>query len=240
MKGYTRRYRDSGLSAFIKPAARRVGHRLTPERLVEVQGLLDGGMDLTKVSQQTGMLVTTLRKAIQAGRLRDQKKALSPSPAAEASTKSERSASDAVTPLGVATERVEERVLASLGALGAAAIRMERADDVVHAGVLCALPALLELGLLRHTHTHFQLPPGYYPPHVIFLVIALLALARVPTPEDLRYEAPGEWGKILGLDRLSQVSRRGVGGGRICQPDRAVDQRGGSSNAAGRTGHAAE
>ena len=74
LKRYTRRYRDSGLSAFIKPAARRVGHRLTPERLVEVQGFLDGGMDLTKVSQQTGMLVTTLRKAIQAGRLRDQKK----------------------------------------------------------------------------------------------------------------------------------------------------------------------
>ena len=96
-------------------------------------------------------------------------------------------------------------MLASLGALGAAAIRMERADDVVNAGVLCALPALLELGLLRHTQTHFALPPGYYPPQVIFLVVALLALARVPTPEDLRYEAPGEWGKILGLDRLPEV-----------------------------------
>jgi len=137
--------------------------------------------------------------------LRDQKKEVVPASLEEASTKSERSARDAVTPLGVATERVEERVLASLGALGAAAIRMERADDVVNAGVLCALPALLELGLLRHTHTHFQLPPGYYPPQVIFLVVALLALARVPTPEDLRYEAPGEWGKILGLDRLPEV-----------------------------------
>ncbi len=36
----------------------------------------------------------------------------------------------------------------------------------------------------------------------------MLALARIPTPEDLRYEAPGEWGKILGLDRLPEVKTR--------------------------------
>lgn len=105
----------------------------------------------------------------------------------------------------MATARTEERVWASLGAVDAAAIRMERADDVANAGVLCALPALLELGLLRHSQDHFQLPPGYYPLQSIFLVVALLALARVPTPEDLRYEAPGEWGKILGLDRVPEV-----------------------------------
>jgi hypothetical protein len=92
-----------------------------------------------------------------------------------------------------------------LGALNATAIRMERADDVANAGVLCALPALLELGLLRHSQAHFQLPPGYYPLPSIFLVVALLALARVSSPEDLRYEAPGEWGKILGLDRVPEV-----------------------------------
>ena len=76
LKRYTSRYRESGLSAFIKPAARRVGHRLTPERLVAAQALLDGGMDVAKVSEQTGILVTTVRKAIQAGRLRDQKKSV--------------------------------------------------------------------------------------------------------------------------------------------------------------------
>lgn len=95
--------------------------------------------------------------------------------------------------------------MASLGALGSAAIRLERAEDVANAGVLCALPALLELGLLKHSATHFKLPPGYYPLQSIFLVVAFLALARVSAPEDLRYEAPGEWGKILGLDRLPEV-----------------------------------
>jgi len=120
-------------------------------------------------------------------------------------TKSQRSAQDAQAPLGVATTRVQERVLASLGALGSAAIRIERADDVAQAGVLCALPALLGMGLLRHSRTHFTLPQGYYPLESIFLAMAFLALARVPSLEGLRYQAPGEWGKLLGLDRLPEV-----------------------------------
>ena len=65
--------------------------------------------------------------------------------------------------LGVATTREEERLMASLGQLAAAPIRFELASDVPQGGVLCALPALLVLGLLRHSRTHFSLPPGYYP-----------------------------------------------------------------------------
>jgi hypothetical protein len=105
----------------------------------------------------------------------------------------------------VATTRVEERVLASLGALGSAAIRLERVEDVPLAGVLCALPALLALGLLRHSRTHFTLPPGYYPLESIFLTMAFTALGRMASLEALRYQPPGEWGKILGLDRLPEV-----------------------------------
>jgi hypothetical protein len=107
--------------------------------------------------------------------------------------------------LGVATTRVEERVAASLGQLAAAPIRFEPATDVPQAGVLAALPALLALGLLRHSTAHFALPPGYYPLETVFLTIALLALARVPSLEALRYEPPGEWGRLLGLDRIPEV-----------------------------------
>jgi hypothetical protein len=61
------------------------------------------------------------------------------------------------------------------------------------------------LGLLRHSQEHFKLPPGYYPLETIFLCIAFLALGRVPSLEALRYEPPGEWGKLLGLDRIPEV-----------------------------------
>jgi hypothetical protein len=107
--------------------------------------------------------------------------------------------------LGVATTRLEERLLASLGKLQAAPIRFEAVQDVPGGGVLCALPALLVLGLLRHSREHFSLPAGYYPLETIFLAVAFLALARVRSLEALRYEPPGEWGKLLGLDRIPEV-----------------------------------
>jgi hypothetical protein len=107
--------------------------------------------------------------------------------------------------LGVATTRVEERVAASLGQVAVAPIRFEPATDVPQGGVLTALPALLALGLLRHRAEHFALPPGYYPLETVFLAIAFLALARVPSLEALRYEPPGEWGRLLGLDRIPEV-----------------------------------
>jgi hypothetical protein len=52
-------------------------------------------------------------------------------------------------------------------------------DDIPNGGVLCALPALLAIGLLRHTESHFTLPAGYYPMESIFLLLAYLALGRV-------------------------------------------------------------
>jgi hypothetical protein len=39
----------------------------------------------------------------------------------------------------------------------------------------------------------------------MFLLWALMALARIPSVEQLRYEAAGEWGNLLGLDRIPEV-----------------------------------
>jgi hypothetical protein len=107
--------------------------------------------------------------------------------------------------LGVGTTRLDERLLASMGLLQAAPIRFELVRDVPNGGVLCALPALLLFGLLRHSREEFSLPAGFYPLETIFLAVALLALARVKSLEALRYEPPGEWGKLLGLDRVPEV-----------------------------------
>jgi hypothetical protein len=97
------------------------------------------------------------------------------------------------------------RVLASLGVAVAVKPQFEPAADVPNAGVLTALPALLSCGLLRGSQRHFVLPPGYYALPSIFLLLAFLALARVKSVESLRYCAPGEWGKVLGLDRVPEV-----------------------------------
>src|SRR5262249_17150466 len=49
------------------------------------------------------------------------------------------------------------------------------------------------------------MPEGFYPLESIFLLLALMALARIPSLEALRYVAPGEWGKLIGLDRIPEV-----------------------------------
>jgi hypothetical protein len=105
----------------------------------------------------------------------------------------------------VATHDVDGRVLASLGKGGPVASRFEPCADVPKAGVLVALPALLASGLWEQTEEHFQLPQGYYQLVHLFLLVAFLALARVKSLESLRYCAPGEWGKVLGLDRIPEV-----------------------------------
>jgi len=121
------------------------------------------------------------------------------------STKSERSDSDSAAPMGQGATWDMERVAAAIGALNQAPVKFELAQDVSQGGVLLALPALLSNGLLRHTGLYFKLPPGFYGIESIFLLLALMALARIKSIEQLRYSAPGEWGKLLGLDRVPEV-----------------------------------
>ena len=83
--------------------------------------------------------------------------------AALASTLSERSLADSQAEMGYGTTRPLERVMASCGLLTSAELEFVAADDVPNGGVLCALPALLAEGLLRHTRSFYRLRPGFYP-----------------------------------------------------------------------------
>ena len=203
VKRYVKLYRESGAAAFFAPAKKRSGSKLTAEVCQQVQGLLDQGLTVPEVGREVGILSNTLHKAIRAGRLRPGKKDLSND--AIASAKSERSRADIQAPLGRATTRSLERVAASVGMLNGAPIEFELVKDVPDGGVLLALPALLLLGLLSKSREMFSMPKGFYPLESIFLLLALMALARIPSLEALRYVAPGEWGKLMGLDRIPEV-----------------------------------
>jgi hypothetical protein len=98
-----------------------------------------------------------------------------------------------------------ERVAAAVGMLEGAPIEFQRVTDVPDGGVLFALPALLLYGLLDKSREIFSMSEGFYPLESIFLLLALLVLARIPSLEALRYVAPGEWGKLIGLDRIPEV-----------------------------------
>lgn len=112
--------------------------------------------------------------------------------------------------------------MAAVGVLRQAPVQFACAADVPLGGVLWALPALLAEGLLRHSRKHFQLPEGFYPLETFFLVLAFMALVRVRSLEALRYEPPGEWGQLVGLDRIPEVRTLRQKLGQLCQPPDAA------------------
>lgn len=71
--------------------------------------------------------------------------------------------------------------------------------------MLFALPALLSQGLLKYLDKHFTFPKGFYTVPVIFIFLAFITLARLKFLEHLKYSPPGEWGKLIGLDRCPEV-----------------------------------
>ena len=58
--------------------------------------------------------------------------------------------------------RVLERIAAATGNLKAAPTIFQTVKDVPNAGVLCALPSLLENGIIKKIHNYFKLPDGFY------------------------------------------------------------------------------
>lgn len=69
VKRCVKRYRQAGVGAFFTPAKPRTGRKLTPAVLTQAQALLDEGLAVPALSQQTGVLANTLHKALRAGRL---------------------------------------------------------------------------------------------------------------------------------------------------------------------------
>jgi hypothetical protein len=107
--------------------------------------------------------------------------------------------------MGYGATRSLDRVAAAMGALESTSVEFQDTCDVAQGGVLLALPALLAEGLLRYSPDRYKLPDGFYGIDSIFLLLGLMALARIRSLEQLRYEPPGEWGKLLGLDRIPEV-----------------------------------
>jgi hypothetical protein len=204
VKRYTKLHREQGAAGFFRPPRRRSASVLTPEVQQRAQALLDEGQSVPEVSREVRVAGNTLHKAIRAGRLHAFNKALIQDPDS-ASSKSERSELDSAAPMGYGAVRSLERAAAAMGSLGAAPIVFEAARDVPQGGVLLALPALLTVGLLRHSPELYSLPAGFYSLSSVFLLLALMALARLPSMEQLRYVAAGEWGNLLGLDRIPEV-----------------------------------
>jgi len=183
------------------------GHKLRDGKLTQAQVLLDAGQSQREVAREIGVSEHAIRNAIEQGRL----KLISPRPvgrprAQKGTHPSERTIENAATPLGVATRRVLDRVLARVGKLSEALPEFEPSMAVANAGALMALPALLDLGLLDTAESVYgRLKKGFYGLRSTVLCFGFMALLRIKNPERMQFEAPGELGVLLGLDRAPEV-----------------------------------
>lgn len=105
----------------------------------------------------------------------------------------------------MAASRVEERALAVTGALESAPNYFEPNESVLHAGVLMSIPGLISQGLNKAFNVFSPLPRGFYGLQHMLLLLCFMALCRIKNPEQLKKYPPGEWGKLLGLDRIPEV-----------------------------------
>jgi len=192
------------------PSGPQGPHKLTAEKRAQAEQLLDQGASIRAAAAAVGLSEGTLRHALRRGTLRRPGGAR---PAALAGPR-QRSDRDATRPGGIAVHRQAERALAATGQLPEAAPRFEPAEAVRGGGVLCAVPALVQHGLLAvGEQVYRRLKNGFYGLRSSLLTLAFMALLRVRTPEQLAGQAPGEIGRLLGLDRVPEVKtlRRKLG-----------------------------
>ena len=218
-----KRYRDGGEDAFFEPRRGRGRTVVDAEMADKAAALLASGMSGSACARHLGIPASTFnenrRAGVIAGPTRapaadvDTPQAAAPTdhpanpdaPQTLATDRASRDARDKHAPMGRAACDVEGRTLASAGLMTEATpVFAEPARAVAHGGVLTALPMLLREGLLAAANRLFRLPAGFYGLSTILLFVAFMTLARVRNPEALRYQAPGEWGAILGLDRCPE------------------------------------
>lgn len=91
--------------------------------------------------------------------------------------------------------------MASLGLLAEAPTYFRAHESVHCAGALFSLPVLESQGLYTFLETYGSLGKGYYGLSHVMLLLSMMALCRIKNPEQLKNHAPGELGRLLGLDR---------------------------------------
>lgn len=218
------KFKESGVHGIVKkPLGPQRPHRLTPEVQRQAQEHLDRGESIRSTASSVGVSERGLRHAISRGLLeRSPEEPVGTAAVAEPavddsdrlSSPRKRANEDQSCEGGIAVKRTLDRGMACAGVLTEAAPEFRRAESVSGAGVLLALPALLDQGLVDvGRDVYGQMRKGFFGLRSILLTFVFMALLRIKNPEQLTERAPGELGLLLGLDRSPEVKtlRRKLG-----------------------------
>jgi hypothetical protein len=129
------------------------------------------------------------------------------------------------------SDRSADRLLARLGLLQDAPPLFGCGKAMPRAGVLLAVPALVQTGVFACAQQNYgNLGPAFYGLRTSLLTLLLMALWRIKRPEGLKEHSPQALGRVLGLDRAPEVKtlRRKLsqlaGAGHAAQLGRALAQ----------------
>jgi transposase len=99
-----------------------------------------------------------------------------------------------------------DRLMAVLGLLEDAAPLFRSEENVPRAGVLLAVPVLIDSGVFSIAReVYASIGPAFYGLRTTVLALLLMALLRIKRPEGLKEHSPADLGRVLGLDRAPEV-----------------------------------
>jgi transposase len=133
----------------------------------------------------------------------------------------------APTPVSFDTDagnRQIDRLLACMGLLDDAAPVFRTGRATPGAGVLLAVPALVESGVLDIARELYgSIGPAFYGLRTTIVTLLLMALWRIKRPEGLKERNPEQLGRLLGLDRAPEIKTLRRKLTRLAEVGRAVD-----------------
>jgi prepilin-type processing-associated H-X9-DG protein len=104
------------------------------------------------------------------------------------------------------TDRSLDRIMARLGLLDDAPPLFGSVSALPRAGVLLAIPALVQSGVFDCAQQVYgSLGPAFYGLRTTLLTLLLMALWRIKRPEALKEHSPAALGRVMGIDRAPEV-----------------------------------
>jgi transposase len=223
LRRFEKRYDEGGIAALGRSAGRPTGARTSGRhggrRDRVVLGMKAEGLSNCEIGRRLGISETAVRKRLKrAGwvapdiqrELFESEAPTAAPPVAPATPPPSPTASASAPPSVCedALDRSGDRLFARMGLLDDAAPIFAPAASVPRAGVLLAIPGVVESGVVeaaRAVYGERALAPAFYGLRTTVVAFVLLALLRIKRPEALKEHAPPDLGRILGLDRVFEV-----------------------------------
>ena len=209
-----RRYEHGGMMALGRVAGRPRGSWSVATAWARTaKSLRDGGFSVREIAQKLGVSKST------AGRWTASTEELVGMKAGDGASQSAgRAKMSATVDKGAAVVRTGgtldldpghrflDRLLARLGKLLDAEPIFASGERIPRAGVLLAVPALLQSGIFSVAEEVYgNIGPAFYGLRTTMMALLLMALLRIKRPEELKEHAPPDLGRVLGLDRAPEV-----------------------------------